>query len=76
MFHFPHAERGVRLEIQTQSTFSHIAEVAMHSFHRMSVVRKFPKVKIWHHINHTTVPNGVLANNVMNGKKQMKFGKF
>jgi hypothetical protein len=56
--------------------FSHIAEVAMHSFHQMSVVCKFPKVKTRRDISHTKVPNGVLAHNVTNGKKQMQFGKL
>jgi hypothetical protein len=51
------------------------AEVAMHGFHQISV-HEFLKVKIWDHISHTKVPNVVLANNVTNGKKQMKSGKF
>jgi len=61
--------RWVGLQIQTQPTFSHIAEVAKHSFHQISVVCKFLKEKIWHHISHKNVPNGVLAKNVTNGKK-------
>jgi hypothetical protein len=68
--------KWVWLDIQTQPTFRHKAEVATCSFHQMSLVHKFLKVKIWYHICHTKVPNSMLANNVTNGKKQIKFGKF
>jgi ornithine carbamoyltransferase len=55
----------VRLEIQTQQTFSHTAEVAKHNVHQI-LVREFLKVKIWDDVHHTKVPNGVLANNLTN----------
>jgi hypothetical protein len=49
--------------------------MAKHSFHHI-LVCEFLKVKIWHHISHTNVPNGTLPNNITYGKKQMESGKF